>query len=96
MAEYRLTARARQDLENIWLYVQEDSGEAMADHVERALFKKFEEIVALRGIGYRRADVRWKRYRFVNVFEYVNAFTRGDTVIIRRVIHGARDIPRRL
>jgi plasmid stabilization system protein ParE len=52
--EYRLTALALRDLDEIRQYLQHEASVEIADKVEKALFDAFDELVALPWIGHRR------------------------------------------
>jgi plasmid stabilization system protein ParE len=94
--EYRLTAQALRDLDDIRQYLQRTASVEVADNVELALFEAFDELVLLSWIGHRREDIRPSRSQFYNVFSYVIAFHREPRVVIERITHGARDLSKLL
>jgi toxin ParE1/3/4 len=94
---YIVKARARLDLRNHWRYIARDNLPA-ADRLLDAAEETFELIAETPGIGSQRkfrklADVR---SRAVTGFRNYLIFyqTRGETVVIVRVLHGMRDLPK--
>jgi len=95
-AEFRVTARAARDMKKIDDYLEEKASREVANKVERALFDAFEELVRLPFVGHPRDDFRQSELRFHTVFSYVIMFRREPRVVIVRVLHGARNLPRLL
>lgn len=96
MDEYRLSAQALRDLARIRRYLLREASVKVADKIEDALFKGFEELIRLPWIGHARADIRSGSVRFHTVYRYVIAFQREPQVVIVRVLHGARNLKRLL
>lgn len=96
MADYILTEPAQIDLEDIYDYIERDSGSNAAYHVVSAIYAGIDDLVRLPAMGHRRPDVIAGDYLFHGVFRYQIVFRRRDRVVILRVIHGTRDLPRRL
>ena len=96
MAEYILTEPAQLDLEEIDEYVESDSGRRAAEHVLDAIHGAINDLVRLPSLGRTRVDVPGD-YLFYRVFRYLIVFRRRrEMVVILRIIHGARDVPRQL
>ena len=87
---YRLSLLAEQDLEEIWLYVAEDSSPTTADRLIDAIVNRFDLLVEQPAMGRSRpefgADVR----SFV-VESYVIYYRDDGDLLIARVLHGRRD-----
>ncbi len=94
--DYHLSRRASRDLDEIAAYLLRTASEETAIHVEERLFREFEELVRLPFIGHPRRDVTQRNLLFHRVFRYLIVFRRKPQVVIVRVIHGMRDLPRRL
>jgi len=87
----RITRRADADVRAICRYIAQDNPDA-ADKLDARLHEEMWKLVRTPGIGHRRADVTNARYRFWVVGKYVIAYrVEKATVVISRVIHGARD-----
>ena len=86
----RLSPLAEQDLEEIWLYVAEDSSPTTADRLIDAIVDRFDLLVEQPAMGRSRpefgADVR----SFV-VESYVIYYRHSRDLLIARVLHGRRD-----
>ena len=96
MARYILAPAAARDLEAIYRYLLEEASLVVADRVETDIYKAFDDLASLPSIGYRREDIRRSGFLSHTVFQYVILFRRNPELRIYRIIHGARDIPRRL
>lgn len=90
MAAYRHTARAEQDLIDIWLAIAADSP-AAADMVLDTLDEKARMLAGNPNIGVARDDImpglRYFPWRNYLVFYHIV----DDTIEVYRFIHGARD-----
>lgn len=94
MAKYRISRRADADLNAIWDYIARDSIEA-ADRVEAEIHSEIKRLAETPGMGHAREDVGNPSYRFWRVYSYLVAYRmEGRTLIVVRVIHGARDLRR--
>jgi toxin ParE1/3/4 len=91
MSRYRLTEEARQDLDEIWLYIAEDSPAA----ADRFLDTLYERLVLLAGqplLGRLRPELA-PNLRSFPVDNHVIFYRPIDHGIeVARVLHGARDI----
>lgn len=55
------------------------------------------KLAAMPGMGHRHKDISRPRYRVWSVFAYLVVYrTRGQTLIVSRVIDGRRDLRRQL
>ena len=94
---YLVKARARLDLQNHWRYIARDNLPA-ADRLLDAAEETFKFIAETPGIGSQRSfrKLAGVRSRAVTGFRNYLVFyqTRGETVVIVRVLHGMRDLPR--
>lgn len=96
MSRFELAEGARQDLFEIEDYISRDDPNA-ARRIISTLFETFDKIAAMPWIGRRRDDVKVDRYRFypAPARPYIIVYdpTRTPLVIVR-VVHGHRDMPR--
>ena len=91
MARFSITAKAEDDMLDIWQYIAEDSPQAATN-----LLKTFEEKFILladnRLIGMARPDIA-PELRYFPVGNYLILYRQRDGGIeIVRVLHGARNI----
>jgi len=93
MKGYQLTPRANIDLDPIWTYVAEGSGNAVADRLEETFHVAMQKLAEMPGIGHLREDLADEPLRFYNVRGYLIIY-RPDTQPLQviHVVHGARDI----
>jgi toxin ParE1/3/4 len=91
MSRYRLTEQARQDLDEIWLYIAEDDP-AAADHFLDTLYEKFVLLAEQPLLGRLRPELA-PNLRSLSVGNYVIFYRPIDNGIeVARVLHGARAI----
>jgi toxin ParE1/3/4 len=91
MSEYRLTQEARQDLDEIWLYIAEDNPPA-ADDLLDALYERFVLLAQQPFLGRARPELA-PNLRSFPVGNYVIFYRPiDDGVEIARVLRGSRDI----
>jgi len=92
MNQYRVSASARVDLEEIWSYIAQDNPDA-ADKFIRALVSRFPKLAAMPELG-RQRDELTTRLRSFPVGRHVIFYRPMENgVEIVRVLHGARDLP---
>jgi len=90
---YRLTARARRDVLDIWSYIADDN-ESAADRFVDLLIHHFQIIGEHPKAGRSRDELR-PGYRSFPVGEYLIFYTiSARNVSIRHVLHGRRDLTR--
>ena len=92
-SQYLLTPVADADLEEIWLYVAEQSGAARADALEDQLHSAMVRLGEMPGMGHLRTDLADEALRFWAVHRFLIIY-RPETrpLQILRVLHGARDV----
>jgi toxin ParE1/3/4 len=94
---YIVKARARQDIKKYWHHIAEDNLDA-ANRFLLAAEETFRAIARNPDIGSQRSfrKLVGVRSRQINRFEKYLVFykKRRDQVVIGRVIHGMRDLPR--
>lgn len=92
MKGYRVSAAARMDLEEIWLYIAQDNPDA-ADRFIRAIISRFPKLAMTPELGRRREELS-PRLRSFPLNNYVIFYRPTENGIeIARVLHGARDLP---
>ena len=90
---YALAPEAALDLFEIWRYIKEQSGVAMADQVEAALLDRMALLAASPGIGHRRKDLTEQDVRFFPVYSFLVIYRTGlQPMQILGVLHGRRDV----
>ena len=87
---YRLSPLAEQDLEEIWLYVAEDSSPTTADRLIDAVVDRFNLLAEQPAVGRVRPEFGVDVRSFV-VERYVIYYRVDGDVLIARVLHGRRD-----
>jgi plasmid stabilization system protein ParE len=94
---YIVKARVRLDLKRHWRYIARDNVDA-ADRLLSAAEQTFDFIAAHPGLGSQRSfrKVSGVRSRAIEGFGSYLVFyqPRGEQVVILRVLHGMRDLPR--
>jgi plasmid stabilization system protein ParE len=92
MKRFVLTPRAKQDVNDIWEYIADDSIEA-ADRVLDALDNAMVKLAKSPGIGHWREELTDKRHRFFLVYSYLIVYRHETKPLqIIRVLHAARDV----
>jgi toxin ParE1/3/4 len=91
MSQYRLTEEARDDLDEIWLYIAEDNPPA-ADDLLDTLYERFVLLAEQPFLGRARPELA-PNLRSFPVGNYVIFYRPiDDGVEIARVLRGSRDI----
>ena len=89
MARVRLTPRAREDLDEIWLYIARDNMGA-ADRLIDAIGARCNGLADFPELGPARPDIA-PDARMLTIDNYIVLYrSRGADVEIVRVVHGAR------
>ncbi len=92
MTGFTLTARAEEDLIDIWTYIAADNP-AAADRVLDRIEDVFSRVAANPQLGPARPDLA-DGLRYSVSGSYVVLFRQvGAAIEIVRVVHGARDLP---
>lgn len=91
MAYYRLTAKAEEDLLNIWQYIAEDNPQA-ATKLLNTLNENFVLLAENKYLGVARPDIvlelrHFSVKRYLILYRHI---TSGIEIV--RVVHGARNI----
>src|SRR5437660_1540977 len=80
------------DINEIWNYISQDNP-AAADRVEETIHDTIEKLAEHPNFGHFRDDVAPREYRFYRVYSYLIVYRiEGDTLIVVRVVHGARNL----
>ena len=89
---YQLTLAAKDDLQEIWLYIAQDNPPA-ANRVEAALHDAFNTIAENPHIGHTRPDIKAKHIKFWGVYSYQIVYDpKLEPLPILRILSGYRDI----
>jgi toxin ParE1/3/4 len=92
MKQIRVSHAARSDLDEIWLYIAQDSVDA-ADKLIHSVVSRFPKLAAMPELGRRREELS-TRLRSFPVGRYMIFYRPIENgVEIARVLHGARDLP---
>jgi toxin ParE1/3/4 len=88
--------QARQDLLDIWAYVASESAPSIADALVAFFYGALEVIAYAPHVGRERAEFAGSS-RSVAVRPYVifyEPLPKNDRILVWRIIHGARELPR--
>jgi len=92
MNQYRVSPRARADLDDIWFYIAQDNA-AAADKLILAIVSRFPKLALMPELGRQRAELS-PRLRSFPVGRYIIFYRPMDGGIeVVRILHGARDYP---
>jgi toxin ParE1/3/4 len=96
-AKYRISEKARDDLERIWFYTLHEWSEKQADRYHRLLIDEIEYIVDNNELSQNMDHVRLG-YRMSKVKSYMIFFKKSEDNIIEviRILHQMMDIENRL
>lgn len=90
---YKLSAPAREDLWEIWVYLAERTSLTVADKVVTELHEAMVKLAESPGIGHLRTDLAEEALRFWCVHSYLVLYRPESSPLeIVRVMHGARDV----
>jgi plasmid stabilization system protein ParE len=84
------------DLRQIWHYLLEEAGLAVADRIWVELVDAFDNLANAPGKGHQRADLTNRKVLFLSVYQYLIVYRRATLVGIVAVLHGRRDVKRLL
>lgn len=91
MSRFKLSTQAAQDLEDIWIYIAQDSEQA-ADALIDEIIQRLPKLAAFPDMGRKRDDLL-KGLRSFPVKSYVLFYRRiQEGIEIFRILHGRRDI----
>ena len=87
------SAEAARDLAQIWVYLRENAGEAVADRVEAAVLEKVYYLAKNPGAGHWRKDLTAALVRFFPVYSYLIVYRPGKRPLeVVSIVHGRRDV----
>jgi toxin ParE1/3/4 len=96
MADYRLSERAAQDLEDIYVHTFRQFGDAQAETYIQALTDRFALLAARPQIG-RRIDHIRTGYRRFEVGSHIVFYAPDETgILIVRILHQSMDVERHM
>jgi toxin ParE1/3/4 len=92
MNQFRVSAAAKSDLEEIWFYIGQDNPDG-ADKFIRAIVSRFARLASMPELGRQREELsaRLRSFPIGNYVIFYRLMKNG--VEIARVLHGARDFP---
>ena len=93
---YVVAPEAEDDLRQIWRYLLDSAGLAIANRIQGELVDAFESLADFPGKGHKRPDLTSRGVLFFSVYQYMIAYRRTDVVEIVAVLHGKRDVARLL
>ena len=96
MAEYQLSDKADEDLNDIYSFSHRRFGEATADSYPPALERRFSILAAQPGLGRRIDHVRAGYFRYEHASHSIFYRLTGDGIIVMRVLHRSMDVARHL
>jgi len=94
--------RVRVELENLWVYLAEQAGRELADRFLAAVERTIQRLADQPGLGhprrFRQSELAGLHSRRVDSFPNYLIFYRvtTGTLQVYSVIHGGRDLPKRL
>jgi toxin ParE1/3/4 len=92
-ALYVLAPQAAMDLFEIWRYLKEQTGVAVADRVESAILERLTFLAGTPGAGHYRKDLTDADVKFFSVYSYLIVYRPEKTPLqIVSVLHGRRDL----
>lgn len=96
MKPYFVAPEAEDDLRQIWRFLLEEAGLALANQIQGELVDAFEGLVDVPGKGHKRPDLTSRDVLFFCVYQYMIVYRRAELVEIVAVLHGKRDVKRLL
>jgi len=96
MKPYLVAPEAEDDLRQIWRYLLEEAGLAIANRIQGELVDAFEGLADVPGKGHKRHDLTSRDVLFFSVYQYMIVYRRAELVEIVAVLHGKRDVKRLL
>jgi plasmid stabilization system protein ParE len=89
---FALTPQAQSDLFAIWDYIADDSL-TKADRMRDQLFRAFQKLANMPGMGHYREDLADRRHRFWPVYSYLIVYRdKTDPLQIIAIVHGTREL----
>lgn len=92
-SRYLLAPQAAADLVEIWHYVREQAGSAMADRIESVIRERMALLARTPEAGHSRKDLTDEDVKFFPVYSYLVVY-RAETkpLQIVSILHGRRDL----
>jgi plasmid stabilization system protein ParE len=88
-----VSPNAADDLEDIWLYLAEQTSVEIADRTLERIVRSFAELAETPGKVHRRADLTKLPLHFLFLEPYLIVYERDRSPLpIHAVLHGARDL----
>jgi antitoxin ParD1/3/4/toxin ParE1/3/4 len=88
-----LAPQAAMDVFEIWRYLKEQTGVAVADRVESAILERLTFLAGTPGAGHYRKDLTDADVKFFSVYSYLIVYRPEKTPLqIVSVLHGRRDL----
>jgi antitoxin ParD1/3/4/toxin ParE1/3/4 len=95
MSRYLLTETAEDELEEIVLFVAEESGKGRAEHVLGHFVDAFDNLASTPRIGHRKRSLTGDTLRWWPVFRFLILYDpEAEPLLVLRILHGARDLDR--
>lgn len=92
---YILSPEAIEDLSEIWWYLADQSGAAIADQLEEAFFNTFDLLAQFPRAGHPRIDLTNRSVLFFPARQYLVVYQdTPEELVIHAVLHSARDLKR--
>jgi len=93
-AKYFVTPSAQADINEIVAYIRERSPQS-AKAVRVKLYQEIARLAEFPNLGHTRDDIDFPGVRFWSVYAYLIVYRPDPTpIMVIRVLHGARDLPR--
>ena len=92
MNQFGISAAARSDLDDIWLYIAQHNIEA-ADRLISAIVSRFPKLAAIPELGRQRPELGSQLRSFPVGRHVIFYHPMKNGIEIVRVLHGARDLP---
>lgn len=95
MPRYRISPRARADLDEIWRYLAQESGIARAEHILEEIRRAVVRLSEMPGMGHHRDDLPDMSFRCWSVKNYLVVYKPQPRPIrVVRIVSGYRDLRR--
>ena len=92
MNQYRVSAEARSDLDEIWLYIAQDNPDA-ADKYARPIVSRFPTLASMPQMGRERSELSPGLRSFLVSHHVIFYRLFAGGIEIARVLDGVRDLP---
>lgn len=78
MKPYLVAPEAEDDLRQIWRYLLEEAGLAIANRIQGELVDAFEGLAEVPGKGHKRHDLTSRDVLFFSVYQYTIVYRRAE------------------